>query len=58
MTDRKCDTCIHRKADGCEKWECEYKERKGGLISRQAAIDWLTNEWDGKEADHEQNAKD
>lgn len=27
MMERKCNTCIHRKAEGCEKWECEYKER-------------------------------
>lgn len=49
MMERKCDTCIHRKADGCEKWECEYKERTethGDLISRQAAIDALNDELD------------
>ena len=24
---RDCDNCIHRKADGCEVWECEYINR-------------------------------
>lgn len=36
MAERKCDTCAHRKEQGCEKWECEYEET--GYISRQAAI--------------------
>ncbi len=45
--DRDCDNCIHRKENGCEKWDCKF-EPKSDCISRQAVLDEL-NKWDWQE---------
>ena len=29
---RDCDNCIHRKADGCEVWECEFETEENRMV--------------------------
>lgn len=32
--ERDCDNCIHRKEDGCEKWECEFEPKATDAATR------------------------
>lgn len=27
MENRDCDNCMHRKPNGCESWDCEFKPK-------------------------------
>ena len=36
--DRDCDKCVHNKAGGCTKWDCEYEPRESDLLSRSRLI--------------------
>lgn len=27
MNDRHCESCRHRKTDGCSRWDCEYEPK-------------------------------
>ena len=31
MNDRNCDSCIHKTAEGCRSWECEYINRDDAI---------------------------
>lgn len=37
--DRDCKVCVHNKAGGCTKWDCEYEPRESDLLSRSRLID-------------------